>query len=75
MATETEPPRTRHEQRPDPRGPLEHAFDTAAAKGWRLLVLTAVAAIVVWALARLYLVTVPLLVALVLATLFAPAAR
>jgi predicted PurR-regulated permease PerM len=59
----------------DRRGPLERGFDTAAAKSWRLLVLVAMVGIVVWILARLYLVTVPILVALVLSTLFIPPAR
>lgn len=65
----------RYGQGPDQRGPLEGGFDTAAAKSWRLLVLVAVVGIVLWILARLYLVTVPVLVALVLSTLFVPSAR
>ncbi|MGH8902466.1 MAG: AI-2E family transporter [Egibacteraceae bacterium] len=67
--------RTRYRPLPDTRGPLERGFDTAADKGWRLLVLVAVVGIVLWVLARLYLVTVPVLVALVLSTLFVPSAR
>jgi predicted PurR-regulated permease PerM len=75
VTIEIDAPATRHERGLDPRGPLARGFDAAAAKGWRLLVLMAVATAVVWVLARLYLVTVPLLVALVLSTLFVPLAR
>jgi hypothetical protein len=53
VTTDADISRIRHEQRPDPRGPLERALDTAVAKGWRLLVLATVAAVLLLVLARL----------------------
>ncbi len=47
----------------------------SAAVGWRLLVVLAVAMLVVTVLARLYLVTAPVAIALFLATVAVPAAR
>lgn len=46
-----------------------------AAYSWRLLLVAATAGIVLWMLARLYLVTAPLLIALFLATIAVPSAR
>ncbi len=48
---------------------------TWGAIGWRLLIVVAVAVLVLWVLARLYLVTLPVLIALFLATIALPAAR
>lgn len=48
---------------------------TLAAVGWRVLVVVAVAALVLWLAARLYLATAPVLIAGFLATVAVPAAR
>jgi putative heme transporter len=48
---------------------------TAAAYSWRVLLVVAAAGVVLWMLARLYLVTAPLVIALFLATIAVPSAR
>ncbi|MDP8969588.1 MAG: AI-2E family transporter [Actinomycetota bacterium] len=48
---------------------------TSAAIGWRVLVVVAVTALVLWLAARLYLATAPVVIALFLATVAVPAAR
>jgi putative heme transporter len=48
---------------------------TAAAWAWRLLALLAASSVVLWLLIRLYLVSLPIIIALILATLCVPPAR
>jgi putative heme transporter len=48
---------------------------TSAAWAWRLLALLAASSVVLWLLIRLYLVTLPVIIALILATLCVPPAR
>jgi putative heme transporter len=50
-------------------------LDTLAQYAWRSIVLVAAAALIVVAMSRLYLATLPLILALVLSTLFVPPAR
>ncbi len=50
-------------------------FDTAAQYAWRGLVILVALGAVIWSLAFLYLVTIPIVLALVLATFCVPAAR
>lgn len=50
-------------------------FDTLAQYSWRGLVVLVAIGAVIWSLAFLYLVTIPIIVALVLATFCVPAAR
>ena len=59
----------------DDRPPVPRWLDRAGAWSWRLLALAAAVGLVVWALAQLYLVSLPVIVALVLATLCVPPAR
>jgi putative heme transporter len=48
---------------------------TSAAWAWRLLALLAASSVVLWLLIRLYLVSLPVIIALILATLCVPPAR
>jgi putative heme transporter len=48
---------------------------SSAAWAWRLLVLLAASSVVLWLLIRLYLVSLPIILALILATLCVPLAR
>jgi putative heme transporter len=48
---------------------------SSAAWAWRLLVLLAASSVVLWLLIRLYLVSLPIIIALILATLCVPLAR
>lgn len=59
---------------PDERS-VPRWLDRAAGWSWRLIVLTAAVALLAWILTRLYLVTLPVIVALILATLCVPPAR
>jgi len=49
-------------------------MDTGAAVSWRLLVIAIAIWATVWGLARLYLVTMPIIIALILATILVPVA-
>lgn len=50
-------------------------LDTAAAYSWRVVIITIAILGALWLLARLYLVTLPIVVAVILATLLAPPTR
>jgi putative heme transporter len=69
-------------RRPDADGPLTSELArvpswlaTSASWAWRLLALLAASSVVLWLLIRLYLVSLPVIIALILATLCVPPAR
>jgi predicted PurR-regulated permease PerM len=66
-------------RRPSPAGPdeaeLPHGLRLAAAWSWRMLVIVAAAAVVLWLIGRLRSVLIPLAIALLLAALLTPAAQ
>jgi predicted PurR-regulated permease PerM len=66
-------------RRPSPVGPdepeLPHGLRLAAGWSWRMLVIVAAAAVVLWLVGRLRSVLIPLAIALLLAALLTPAAR
>lgn len=66
-------------RRPSPVGPdqaeLPHGLRLAAGWSWRMLVIVAAAAVVLWLVGRLRLVLIPLAIALLLAALLTPAVQ
>lgn len=56
-------------------GPVPTWFDRLAAVAWRFLVVVAAAAVLLFVLARLSLVVIPVLVAVILTTVFVPVSR
>lgn len=66
--------RADRDHRDDQRVKIPRVLDWAAAWGWRIIVSAAAAALLVWVLIRLYVVVVPVILALFLAAFLEPLA-